>query len=275
MCNNAYNQSDSADLESEGRVMSNVINMSGGAADLQSKTVNPSTSQQVVRPDTGKDGLSQVTVNAMKLQSKTVNAKIASSPIQDPSYAIETVKPDSGYDGFSQVTINGVALQAKTVGASGVSHTLYPETPYKGFSSVTVDPKLILLYTLSSRQPDPNTLVSAVIDRLSDFESYLDLTFGSYINLETDVLLINSLLQESSGEQFLVTGAWIPSWHADGVTGNGYAWARTPTNNPIRKVINSAANTITLKLPMGMSSLGQSIIEVSVTVLTLSNGNLG
>lgn len=242
---------------------------------LQSKTVSPSTSQQVVKPDTGKDGLSQVTVNAMKLQSKTVDAKIAYSPVQAPSYAIETVKPDSGYDGFSQVTINGVALQAKTVGASGVSHTLYPETPYKGFSSVTVDPKLILLYTLSSRQLDPNTLVSAVIDRLSDFESYLDLTFGSYINLETDVLLINSLLQESSGEQFFVTGAWIPSWHADGVTGNGYAWARTPTNNPIRKVINSAANTITLKLPMGMSSVGQSIIEVSVTVLTLSNGNLG
>ena len=86
--------------------------------------------------------------------------------------------------------------------------------------------------------------------------------------------MINSLLQESSGEQFLVTGAWIPSWHADGVTGNGYAWARTPTNNPISKVINSAANTITLKLPMGMSAAGQSIIEVSVTVLTLKNGNL-
>lgn len=77
MCNNAYNQSDSADLESEGRVMSNVINMSGGAADLQSKTVNPSTSQQVVRPDTGKDGLSQVTVagDANLVSSNIVSGK--------------------------------------------------------------------------------------------------------------------------------------------------------------------------------------------------------
>ena len=98
MCDNAYNQSDSADLESEGRVMSNVINMSGGAADLQSKTVNPSTSQQVVRPDTGKDGLSQVTVNAIKLQSKSVGmSRMGGST---------AVYPDSDYAGLSQVAIN-------------------------------------------------------------------------------------------------------------------------------------------------------------------------
>ena len=95
MCDNAYNQSDSADLESEGRVMSNVINMSGGAADLQSKTVNPSTSQQVVRPDTGKDGLSQVTVNAMKLQSKS----------DTPASLPTTYSPSSGNDGLSYVTV--------------------------------------------------------------------------------------------------------------------------------------------------------------------------
>lgn len=95
MCDNAYNQSDSADLESEGRVMSNVINMSGGAADLQSKTVNPSTSQQVVRPDTGKDGLSQVTVNAMKLQNKSIT----------PSTLPVSYFPDSGYDGLSKLTV--------------------------------------------------------------------------------------------------------------------------------------------------------------------------
>ena len=37
----------------------------GGGGNYQSKTVNPSTSQQVVTPDTGYDALSQVTVTAM------------------------------------------------------------------------------------------------------------------------------------------------------------------------------------------------------------------
>lgn len=124
MYDNAYNQSDSADLESEGRVMSNVINMSGGAADLQSKTVNPSTSQQVVRPDTGKDGLSQVTVNAMKLQSKS----------NTPEFLPTTYSPSSEYDGLSSVTVGkptslvaeNIAVGKSIFGVNGKSKIAFP-----------------------------------------------------------------------------------------------------------------------------------------------------
>lgn len=103
--------------------MSNVINMSGGAADLQSKTVNPSTSQQVVKPDTGKDGLSQVTVNAMKLQSKS----------NTPEFLPTTYSPSSGYDGLSSVTVGkptslvaeNIAVGKSIFGVAGTAKTVY------------------------------------------------------------------------------------------------------------------------------------------------------
>ena len=104
--------------------MSNVINMSGGAADLQSKTVDPSTSQQVVKPDTGKDGLSQVTVNAMKLQSKS----------NTPEFLPTTYSPSSGYDGLSSVTVGkptslvaeNIAVGKSIFGVNGKSKIAFP-----------------------------------------------------------------------------------------------------------------------------------------------------
>ena len=107
-----------------------IFNQSGGSASptLQTKTVSPSTSSQLIVPDAGFDALSQVTVNAAPLQAKT--ATIGSSQT--------IIKPDSGQYGLSQVTVPAAPLQSKTVTPSSSYQTITPSSGYYGLSSVGV-----------------------------------------------------------------------------------------------------------------------------------------
>lgn len=173
MYDNAYNQPDSANLESEGRVMSNVINMSGGAADLQSKTVDPSTSQQVVKPDTGKDGLSQVTVNAVKLQSKTVN----------PSGVQQVITADNTYTGLQKVTITSAALQTKSVRSGLSTQHVYCDSGYYGIGQVEVD---MIRYRFASAH-------------LEQSSNNITLNFSSSITDAISIFAIGSCLADVGG----------------------------------------------------------------------------
>jgi len=64
----------------------------------QSKTVDPTTSQQVISPDSNYNALSSVTVNAVALESKTVT----------PSSSSQSVTPTSPNLGLSSVTVNAI-----------------------------------------------------------------------------------------------------------------------------------------------------------------------
>ena len=87
------------------------VAVSGEAPTLQSKTVTPGTSAQTVTPDSGYDGLSQVTVGAVQVQEKSVT----------PGTSAQTVTPDAGKY-LSKVTVEAVAGEP-VLSALGVSPT--------------------------------------------------------------------------------------------------------------------------------------------------------
>ncbi len=87
------------------------VAVSGEAPTLQSKSVTPGTSAQTVTPDSGYDGLSQVTVGAVQVQEKSVT----------PGTSAQTVTPDAGKY-LSKVTVEAVA-GAPVLSALGVSPT--------------------------------------------------------------------------------------------------------------------------------------------------------
>lgn len=100
----------------------------GGSPELQAKTANPSTSQQIIVPDAGFDGMSQVTVTPALLETKSVT----------PSTSQQIITPSSGYYGMGQVTVSGARLQNKTVTPSAAAQTVTADSGYLGLSQVSV-----------------------------------------------------------------------------------------------------------------------------------------
>ena len=105
-----------------------IFNLSGGGQPvLQLKQATPSKSQQIILPDEGYDGLSEVDIDATPLETRTVN----------PSTSSQTITPSSSSIGFSSVTVNPMKLQNKSFTPDSVPVLVRPDSGYNGLSSVT------------------------------------------------------------------------------------------------------------------------------------------
>lgn len=116
---------------SAGKYFSSVeVAIAGDTPTYQSKTISPSTSVQTVTADSGYDALSDVTVNAIQTETKSVTSN-------------GTYKPTNGKY-FSSVTVNVPSetfnTQTKTVTPTESTQTISPDNGYNGLSTVTVNP---------------------------------------------------------------------------------------------------------------------------------------
>lgn len=105
------------------------VKITDAPAVLQEKKVYPSSFDQSVVPDEGFDGLSKVTMGAMKLQSVTVDSN-------------GEVIPDHGYDGLASVTVNvksETKQQSKSMTFKENGDTeIVPDSGFTGLSSVKI-----------------------------------------------------------------------------------------------------------------------------------------
>ena len=85
-------------IPADGKTLSKVTAVVTVSPTLQSKSVTPSTTQQIVKPDNGYQGLSQVIVYQAPLETRTI------TPTKDS----RIIQPSVGNIGFSNVTIEAI-----------------------------------------------------------------------------------------------------------------------------------------------------------------------
>lgn len=110
---------------STGKYFSSVeVAIAGDAPTYQSKTVSPSATVQTVTADSGYDALSDVTVNAIQTEIKSIT----------PTTSAQIVTPTSGKY-LTEVSVGAIQTETKSITSNGT----YTPTSGKWFSSVSVN----------------------------------------------------------------------------------------------------------------------------------------
>ena len=172
--------------------------LSSARAILQRKTVTPTTSVQTITPDSGYDGLEQVTVEAVNLQSKTTTMTPPSpSSWSATTTKLGTVTPDNGYTGLSQADISIPMLPDGTVltkGSTSGNYQIYkpPRTGVVFSSSYLYVPQS--LHTVLWTNPDTSVQFASKDITVSDMSKFHRI-YGNYA-----IQLLQRTLQCKEGQ---------------------------------------------------------------------------
>lgn len=127
-------------LDASGEMITGTAEI-GGEPKLQAKSVTPKTSAQTVKPDSGYDGLSQVTVNAMPTATQATPSisvdsagKITASATQSAGYVAAGTKSAT-----KQLTTQG----AQTITPGTADKTIASGRYLTGTQTIKGDPNLV------------------------------------------------------------------------------------------------------------------------------------
>lgn len=161
----------------------------GSTPSMQTKTVTPTTSQQIITPDSGYNGLSQVTINSIPSQyiipagTKSITANgtgidvaayanvDVAVPSGTPSLQSKTatpteqqqiIQPDNGYDGLNQVTVGAISStyigsgidqrDSDDLTASGATVTV-PAGYYSAATSKSINNASLIFNSVTNSEP--------------------------------------------------------------------------------------------------------------------------
>lgn len=138
---------------------------------VQTKTVNPNSTTQVIAPDTGYDYLSSVQVNPVNATTLNVSNNGTYNPPSGSYYSSVVVNTETSTE-FN--------LQTKNVIPSQNPQSVTPDTGYNGLSSVTIQ-------AIPSNYADITNVTAAVGDVLEG-ETFVDSSGAT----KTGTLVVNS-----------------------------------------------------------------------------------
>ena len=117
-----------------GKVITQVVVDVDDSLTLQAKTSTPTKSQQVIQPDSGYDGLSQVTVNAIPAAYQDVTSVTA---VAADVLANKIIVNSSGTQVAGTMANNGTVTQ--TINGTTVTSYTIPQGYHSGSGTVSLD----------------------------------------------------------------------------------------------------------------------------------------